>query len=191
MMDYDLSTLPPAIASYLETTNVSTVSQGDDLDLFFHCWIKSDCPKCLSSSNTYPCSWCAVSQTCVPNTVYGYPFGILSPLVTDEICPLTWRERWELRARPFSCRCSSMTFVSVVVAVLATLVGLLLILLGVRLGIWLGRRWKSRTPGWWRLQSWTPTCFKKRKRDASTETDRPGQDSAPGSDNDERQPLLA
>ncbi|OAL34227.1 hypothetical protein AYO20_06482 [Fonsecaea nubica] len=128
--------LPPHIASLLNTVNnnTSTIPGDNDLDLFFHCWIRPHCPACLSASNPYPCSWCATSQTCVPNTVYPYPFGILSPLKTADLCPLGWRERWELRARPFSCRCSSMTFVSVVVAVLATLLGLCLIWAGVRVG---------------------------------------------------------
>ncbi|EXJ86175.1 hypothetical protein A1O1_06545, partial [Capronia coronata CBS 617.96] len=119
-------------------------SPGDDLDLFFHCWIRPNCPSCLSPSNPYPCSWCATSMTCVPNTVYPYPFGILSPIKSADICPLGWRERWEMRARPFDCRCSSMTFISVVVAIVATLGGVLLIWLGIRFGQWIGRRWKRR-----------------------------------------------
>jgi hypothetical protein len=150
-MDHDISQLPPAIISYLHATNITTISLGDDLDLFFNCWKQPHCPACLSSSNKYPCSWCAVSQTCVPNTVYGYPFGILSPIQVSDICPLAWRERWELRARPFSCRCSSMTFVSVVVAILATLMGVLLMWLALQWGRWCSRRWTAREPGWWRV----------------------------------------
>ena len=189
---YDPSTLPPRISTFLDNINTtSTTTPGDgDLDLFFHCWTKPHCPACLSPSNKYPCSWCATSQTCVPNTVFEYPFGILSPLKTDELCPLGWRERWELRARPFSCRCSSMTFVSVVVAVLATLLSLSLILLTVRLGRWAGRRWRARQKGWWRLRNWIPRWLRKEQRDTATQSETIGPAQAP-TENDERTPLLA
>ncbi|OAG36780.1 hypothetical protein AYO21_09053 [Fonsecaea monophora] len=161
--------LPPHIASLLSTAhNTSTIPGDSDLDLFFHCWIRPHCPACLSASNPYPCSWCATSQTCVPNTVYPYPFGILSPLKTADLCPLGWRERWELRARPFSCRCSSMTFVSVVVAVLATLLGLCLIWAGVRAGRWAGRKWRGRKQGRW-MVVWTRSGSGE-SRDAATST---------------------
>ncbi|KIW18380.1 hypothetical protein PV08_02668 [Exophiala spinifera] len=168
--DYGTSSLPPHIGTLLNsitntTTNTTSSSSsssssfsssgdGDDLDIFLHCWIQPHCPACLSADNKYPCSWCATSQVCVPNTVYGYPFGILAPLKTDSLCPLGWRERWELRARPFSCRCSSMTFVSVVVAVLATLLSLQLMWLLITLGRRAGRRWRTRQKGWWRLRNW-------------------------------------
>jgi len=189
-MGYDLSILPPNILTYLDSTNISAVTQADDLDIFFHCWVKPDCPQCLSPSNQYPCSWCAVSQTCVPNTIYGYPFGILSPIKSSEICPLAWRERWEMRARPFSCRCSSMTFISVVVAVLATLVGLFLILEAFRLGIWMGRKWRGRREGWWRIGAWTPRWLRKRRKpglqDSRGHEESGSNEDAP----DERAPLL-
>jgi hypothetical protein len=190
-MDYDISLLPPNVLSYLETTNISTITQGDDLDIFFHCWIQSNCPQCLSPSNQYPCSWCAVSQACVPNTIYGYPFGILSPLKSADICPLAWRERWEMRARPFSCRCSSMTLVSVVVAVLATLIGVLLIFGGIKLGIWIGRKWKGRKEGWWRVGSWAPQWLRKYRKAGLTEAERQGALNTNESIHDEQTPLLA
>src|ERR1700733_2959222 len=141
-MAYDVASLPSHIKP-LNNLNATTFP-GDDPDLFFHCWTRPHCPACLSPSNPYPCSWCATSQTCVPNTVFSYPFGILSPIKSAEICPLAWRERWEMRARPFSCRCSSMTFVSVVVAVLGTFLSLLLIWLGLRFGRWAGLKWRTR-----------------------------------------------
>lgn len=104
--------------------NIST-SHGSDLDLFFACFRIQSCDPCLASPR--PCSWCAISQVCVPNTRAPYPFQILAPIRNEDICPLAWRERWEMRAKPFSCRCSSMTLISVVVAVLSTLAGVLLI----------------------------------------------------------------
>lgn len=186
MMDYNPERLPPQISAWLNT-NTST-SPGDDLDLFFHCWIRSSCPSCLSPSNPYPCSWCETSQACVPNTIFSYPFGILSPIKSEDICPLRWRERWEMRARPFSCRCSSMTFVSVVVAVAATLLGVLLIWLSVVFGRWVGRKWRARKPGWWRAENWRPTWMKRRGKDASTETEPERQTLAGDS---ETTPLLA
>jgi len=171
---------------------VSNTSSPSDVDLFFHCWTRPHCPACLSPTNPYPCSWCAISQTCVPNTVVGYPFGILAPIRTDTICPLGWRERWELRAKPFSCRCSSMTFVSVVVSVLATLVALLLIWMGVKLGQWGAKRWKARQACRWRMTNWTPRWFRRlksgNKRDAATETEQRPETNV-GAD-DERRPLL-
>lgn len=187
---YDISVLPASLQDWLNTVNTSTITSADDLDLFFHCWIKPHCPACLSSSNPYPCSWCETSQVCVPNTVFPYPFGILAPLKTDEVCPMRWRERWELRARPFSCRCSSMTFVSVLVAVLATLLGVLLIWLAFKLGRWAARAWRRREKGWWRVRHWTPGWFQRRQGNAITTSD---VNEAPRDhqQDDETAPLLA
>lgn len=191
-MDFDTSILPSNILTYLETTNISTSEPGDDLDIFFHCWIKQDCPSCLSPASQYPCSWCAISQACVPNTVYGYPFGILSPLRSSDICPSAWRERWEMRARPFSCRCSSMTFISVVVAVLATMVTGLLIYLGIKLGMWIGRKWRGRKEGWWRVRVWTPRWTRRRhEAGCQTEPAQQGGDDTIEQVVDERTSLLA
>lgn len=199
--EYDISSLPPHIISTLfdSIDNTSTASSRDDLDIFFHCWIKPHCPACLSPDNKYPCSWCATSQTCVPNTVYDYPFGILAPLKTDSLCPLGWRERWELRARPFSCRCSSMTFVSVVVAVVATFLSLQLIWLLITICRWAGRRWRRRQKGWWRSRNWVPTWMQRTHRDPAapqsqendSEGDGDGITSQPPRQNDETTPLLA
>ncbi|OAP54262.1 hypothetical protein AYL99_11363 [Fonsecaea erecta] len=185
--------LPPRLVAALGNINTSNIP-GNDLDLFFHCWIQPHCPSCLSASNPYPCSWCATSQTCVPNTIYSYPFGILSPLKSAEICPLAWRERWEMRARPFGCRCSSMTFVSVVVAVLATLMGLCLIWTGLRVGRWARRKWRARKQGWWRWRrgqrkdtSTTPTDA----ADIQAQRGRDTGDGDGGAAADETTPLLA
>ncbi|KIW67695.1 hypothetical protein PV04_06927 [Phialophora macrospora] len=192
-MAYDIAGLSPSITNILNNINTTTFS-GDDLDLFFHCWTRPHCPACLSPSNPYPCSWCATSQTCVPNTIFPYPFGIISPIKSADICPLAWRERWEMRARPFSCRCSSMTFLSVVVAVVGTLIGLVAILLCVRLGTWAGRRWKARRQGWWKMRDWT-FCWVPgfdHRKDASTETVPPAGSEVNGAAAaSESTPLLA
>jgi hypothetical protein len=137
----DPSPLPEA----LNLTTFSTKNRNDP-DLFLQCWRLTNCDDCLGSK--HPCSWCAVSQTCVPNA---HPFPIVAPIHNESICPLSWRERWEMRAKPFSCRCSTMTFMSVVVAVLSTLVGVLLIWMFWKLGAWTVRKWRKRQPGWWRV----------------------------------------
>jgi hypothetical protein len=127
---------------------------NQDLDLFTHCWRLQSCNGCLTT--TRPCSWCATSQTCVPNEVFSWPFSILAPIKTENVCPLGWKERWEMRSKPFSCRCSSMTFVSVVVAVLSTLVGVLLLWLLALFVQLLLRKWRKREDGWWRISYWSP-----------------------------------
>ena len=164
---------------YLKSTN-------QDLDLFFHCWRLQSCDTCLRSAR--PCSWCAVSQTCVPNEVFRWPFSILAPIKNENVCPLGWRERWEMRSKPFSCRCSSMTFVSVVVAVLSTLVGVLLLWLISLLVRLLWRKWKKREGDWWRFDHWRPRWTNSRRwplrRDAPPETEATAT-------SEEQTPLLA
>jgi hypothetical protein len=176
-MAADSYELPSNLTAFLATLNTTSLPPSltleSDLDLFFHCWIRPHCPACLAPDNPYPCSWCATSQTCVPNIIFDYPFGILSPIKSADICPLGWRERWEMRARPFSCRCSTMTLLTAVVAVLGTLVALLVIWMAVRLGLWLGRRWRARGEGWWEPKNWSPSWLQRGKenRDAATETE--------------------
>jgi hypothetical protein len=118
-------------------------------DLFHRCWRLQSCNACLSSGDQ--CGWCAVSQSCVPNVDHGTLLPILAPIRNDDICPLGWQERWELRTRTFGCRCSNMTFISVVVAVLSTLIGVLLLWMIVRLSRWGVKRWKNRGKEWWKL----------------------------------------
>lgn len=108
-----------------------------------------DCASCLASHD--PCAWCAISQACVPNSQHGTLIPILAPIRNEDICPLGWRERWELRSRPFGCRCSTMTFMSVVVAVLSTMIGIFLIWSMVNLGKWAVRKWRKRGKEWWRV----------------------------------------
>lgn len=147
-------------------------------DLFFACWVLStSCDDCLRSQDA--CAWCAVSQVCVPNEDFSFPLGILAPIKREDICPLAWRERWEMRSKPFSCRCSTMTLMSVVVAVLSTLFGVLLIWLLVLLGKELWKRWKKRQDGWWKVWQRRPRCWSARRKN---------QGSRPNFD--ERQPLL-
>ena len=172
--------------STTNTTALSTSQPDDPPSLLLHCWLLSTCDSCLASP--YPCSWCSVSNACVPNTLFPFPFAILSPLKSESVCPLSWRERWELRAKPFSCRCSTMTLMSVVVAVFSTLVALLLIWLFVKAVRWGVRRWRGRKEGWWRINlgSWGGS-LRWRKKNEGVEVEGAG-DATNG--DAERQPLL-
>lgn len=158
-------------------------------DILPLCWHLSTCDTCLASK--HPCSWCAVSSTCVPNTLLPYPFAILSPLKSESVCPLSWRERWELRAKPFSCRCSTMTLMAVLVAVLGTLVGVALIWEVVRLGRLGMMRWRGRKEGWWRVGGegrWKRLWTRKSQARRSGSVDDTGQAVVVEG---EREPLLA
>lgn len=165
------------------TTKLNETSQ--DLDLFLYCWRLPTCDSCLHTTRS--CSWCATSQTCVPNEVFRWPFAILAPIKTENVCPLGWRERWEMRARPFSCRCSSMTLVSVVVAVLSTMVGVLLLWLATLLLRLLWRKWKKREEGWWRF-SHRRTRWTSKPRWLLWRRAKPNVEAATGSE--EQTPLL-
>lgn len=158
----------------------TTPDPSSDDDLLFHCWPHFTCDTCLASP--YPCSWCAISSACVPNTLFPYPFALFSPLKSESICPLAWRERWELRAKPFSCRCSTMTAMSVVVAVEATLAAVLLLWMVGVLTRWASRRWRGRKEGWWRVRR----AELHRSRDAVGAAG----EGEHGEGNEERRPLL-
>ncbi|KAL4894054.1 hypothetical protein BDV59DRAFT_21383 [Aspergillus ambiguus] len=84
--------------------------------LFYVCWRRQTCGWCLEGD--VPCSWCAVSSTCVPNRA---SLTILSPLGSSQICPLGSKERWELRTTTLGCNVSTITFLTAVVSVVATL----------------------------------------------------------------------
>ncbi|KAJ5135701.1 uncharacterized protein N7515_004979 [Penicillium bovifimosum] len=103
--------------------------------LFHVCWRRQSCSYCLTGD--VPCSWCAISSTCVPNPSR---VPILAPIGSSGICPLGSKEEWELRAISFGCHASTLTVISVSVAVLATLA-----LGGMVVGlVWLVRRIQRR-----------------------------------------------
>lgn len=111
----------------------------DTNDPLFHvCWRRQSCSHCLAGD--VGCSWCATSSTCVPNPAR---LPILAPIRNDRICPLGSKERWELRALPFGCNVSTLTFLSV----LGTTFGMLAMTGIGFVGYWmvrsLRRRWKS------------------------------------------------
>lgn len=168
-------------ATFEEFANFS-LTRASDPGLFFNCWRLPNCEACLASS--YPCSWCATSQVCVPNEHFRDPFALLAPIKYEDICPLAWRERWEMRAKPFSCRCSTMTLMSVVVAVLSTLAGCLLISLFIVFGKNMRTKWKARQDGWWRFWRWRPARSLFSKQSPLT------VDEPPNPSDQERRPLL-
>ncbi|KAJ5482048.1 hypothetical protein N7475_000860 [Penicillium sp. IBT 31633x] len=84
--------------------------------LFHVCWRRQSCSSCLTGD--VACSWCAITSTCVPNPSR---VPIFAPLGSSNICPLGSKERWEMRASPFGCNASTVTVLSVIVAVLGTL----------------------------------------------------------------------
>lgn len=76
----------------------------------------------------------------MPNTAR---VPIFAPIGSESICPLGSKERWELRALPLGCHASTLTVLSVMIAVLGTVA-----FGGVVFGIvWLvqcvKRRWKE------------------------------------------------
>ena len=155
-----------------------------DLDLFHTCWRLTNCDACLGSP--HPCSWCSVSQTCVPNSHSYVP--ILAPIRNANICPLGWRERWEIRAKPFSCRCSTLTLMSVVISFLSTLTAILAIWVLQKVGTWAWRRWNKRQPGWWRVdgRKWmrkSRVCGRRNGNEQQTTVPEDAQE-------EERRPLL-
>ncbi|GFF84545.1 hypothetical protein IFM47457_06511 [Aspergillus lentulus] len=134
-----------------DNENETVLPLSDD-SLFYICWGRQACGACLKGDA--PCSWCAVTSTCVPNRSR---VPILAPLDSSSICPLGSEERWELRALPFGCHVSTITFLTACVAVLGTLalVGLVALL---------GRLWEcgkgARGCGWGRFTG----CVQQRLR---------------------------
>ncbi|KAK4461256.1 hypothetical protein QBC42DRAFT_94915 [Cladorrhinum samala] len=89
--------------------------EGDDDSLILlRCWRQQSCSSCLDTSS---CNWCPFTQSCTPNT---YAIPLLAPAYDENICPY-WAERWEVRTRPLGCQVSTITALSVIIAVLSTL----------------------------------------------------------------------
>lgn len=116
----------------------SSLSVANNADyLLRRCWRIQDCRSCLHTSD--PCSWCAVSSTCIPNET---PLGILGPIWNPGVCPIS-DERWELRAKGLGCKVSTLTFLSVLVAILATIAVACWIWAAVSIWAWSRRRWRK------------------------------------------------
>lgn len=94
---------------------MDTTSPNDRLAA---CWRLQHCHACTHSP--HGCGWCPHSSTCVPVS------SLLAPVAHAHVCP-TRVERFELRTRALGCGCSTATFLSVVVAVFATVAALALL----------------------------------------------------------------
>lgn len=133
------------------TNPIDFVASGyfsNNTDLLFRCWRLQTCDTCLS---TTPCVWCPISSTCVPSHS---TFPLLAPIGDENICPLGWRERLELRTRPFGCRCSTFTLIAVLTSVVCTLGAVLLLWSLTVLVRWTLNRWRARSNDWWRVWCW-------------------------------------
>ncbi|KAJ5166772.1 uncharacterized protein N7482_005553 [Penicillium canariense] len=181
----------PPVVEHLTRGGTDASSILDD-PIFHVCWRRQSCSSCLTGD--VGCSWCAISSTCVPNPVR---LPILAPIRSANICPLGSEERWELRALPFGCRASTLTVISVIVAVLGTLAaigvgyGALYLVKSVR------HRWKRtgnehldrqrersdrKTSRNWLISSLSKVLWKSRSRRTQ------GQEEV--QDNEETRPLL-
>ncbi|PHH93141.1 hypothetical protein CDD83_22 [Cordyceps sp. RAO-2017] len=110
-----------------------SVAESDDEHLM-RCFARQECGHCLAQDG---CSWCPFTWACVPNS---YAMPLLAPAYDAHICPHPV-EQWEIRTRPFGCRVSSITSLSTIVAVLAT--GL--VVLWMLLNLVAIRRWRHYT----------------------------------------------
>lgn len=118
------------------SSSLSAANNNADY-LLRRCWRIQDCHSCLHTSD--PCSWCAVSSTCIPNET---PVGILGPIWNPAVCPIS-DERWELRAKGLGCKVSTLTFLSVLVTILATITLACWIWAAVSIWAWSRRRWRK------------------------------------------------
>jgi len=121
----------------------SAVSNDTD-NLLPKCWGRQECWSCLDQG---PCSWCPTTSTCVPNP---YSPHVLGAFINPDICPL-WSERWEVRTRPLGCHVSTITLLTCIISVVATMVVIAFAVLAVRTARWIIPQWKARSPGWWKL----------------------------------------
>ena len=118
------------------TSSLLSPSSNSDY-LLRRCWRIQDCYSCIKTSD--PCSWCAVSSTCISNEA---SVPILAPIWKPSICPLK-EERWELRAKGTGCKVSTLTLLSFLVAIAGTAVVALSIWALVVLWAWSRRRWRK------------------------------------------------
>ena len=161
----------------------SAVSAFSNADyLLRRCWRIQDCHSCLHTLD--PCSWCAVSSTCIPNEA---PIALLAPIWNPNVCPIG-DERWELRAKGFGCKVSTITFLSVLVAILGAMAVALWIWAVVEIWAWCRKRWRKD-----RLGVGSPMAAARRiwKRDRKWGKSRKEADDMDIQDENEHTRLLA
>ncbi|KAF1962553.1 hypothetical protein CC80DRAFT_512696 [Byssothecium circinans] len=101
-------------------------SPDDDKKRLELCWGYSDCGDCHRSDGF--CGWCALSQTCLPlpTDPLSRSFPLLSPIRYKFICA-TGPERFELRTGGLGCQVSTITFLTSIITIFCTLVGVLVL----------------------------------------------------------------
>ncbi|KAH7071221.1 hypothetical protein BKA63DRAFT_517549 [Paraphoma chrysanthemicola] len=120
-------------------------SPKDDRDRLLKCWGIMDCGDCHRSD----CGWCPISSTCLPlpNDPLSRAFPLLAPIRYKFICA-EGPERFELRTSGLGCQVSTITFLTSVVTIFATLFGVLVLYYSFRCAQWFGLGWRSRRGGW-------------------------------------------
>jgi len=137
----------------VEYEDISGINLTDPL--FWHCLGRQSCDACLSTEDKLPCVWCPFSSACLPSSNPEAPL-LLAPFYDkdDNMCPLGYRERWEVRTRPFGCQVSSITFLTGVVSITSTLLSVeLMVLLA----------WAVKSKLWRKLPRFIPN-FQRWKR---------------------------
>ncbi|KAH9882633.1 hypothetical protein J1614_000869 [Plenodomus biglobosus] len=86
------------------------------------CWGYTDCGDCHRSEGN--CGWCAISGTCLPlpRDPMSRAFPLLSPIRHKTICALS-SERFELRTSGLGCQVSTITFLTSLVTIVCTILG--------------------------------------------------------------------
>ncbi|KAJ4993473.1 hypothetical protein SVAN01_01021 [Stagonosporopsis vannaccii] len=119
----------------------------DDWDRLFKCWGISDCGDCHRSNGS--CGWCPISSTCLPLPTdrLSRAFPLLTPVRYKGICAFG-SERFELRTGGLGCQVSTITFLTAIVTIFATIFGLLFIYGLVIVSKWLYLIVSGSNNGW-------------------------------------------
>ena len=144
--------------------------------LLAKCWQHQSCDSCLHDQNL--CSWCAASSTCVANPTR---WQLIAPIFHPKICPLK-EERWELRAKGLGCGVSTVTLMSVIIAIIGVILAALAIWVLLLLFRWIRRSQRRLRIG---LRPWFTTYPKTWSRNL---LQRKSKDLRTGNLPDERQP---
>ncbi|KAH6638990.1 hypothetical protein C7974DRAFT_387665 [Boeremia exigua] len=119
----------------------------DDWDRLLKCWGISDCGDCHRSKGS--CGWCPISSTCLPLPTdrLSRAFPLLTPVRYKGICAVG-SERFELRTSGLGCQVSTITFLTAIVTIFATIFGLLVIYGLTIVGKWLYLVSQGSNNGW-------------------------------------------
>ncbi|CAI6306138.1 unnamed protein product [Periconia digitata] len=122
-------------------------SPKDDRHRLELCWGYNDCGDCHRSDGF--CGWCPLSQTCLPlpTDAISRAFPLLAPLRYKFICA-TGPERFELRTSGLGCQVSTITFLTSIVTIFCTLLGLVILYWIFELISYLNFAMRARRGGW-------------------------------------------